>query len=316
MPAVADSISHNAKTKLRHAVQGLSRILPTQSFWEMSDGQAVRAAFNILLQREPGRGGYDEYLRRLSTDGLPRKNFLEMLRSSEEFRLNVGYSGWAAPQSLHLSRCEFIRSLPRARKILDLGGSHFASSVGALITMGYPYSFDELVIVDLPSEMRHESYQGPEFSTTASHLGTVRFEYHSMTELDRYANDEFDLVYSGQSIEHISEQAGKQFLNDVFRLLKPGGWLALDTPNARATRLQQDEFIDPDHEVEYYPEQLEEMIASAGFRIVEAKGLNYLGKSLIEGKYSADEMAFNQGVYSEYRDCYLLAYLCQRPPTN
>ena len=38
--------------------------------------------------------------------------------------------------------------------------------------------------------------------------------------------------------------------------LRPGGYFALDTPNGRLTRLQQADFIDPDHKIEYTFEQL------------------------------------------------------------
>ena len=61
--------------------------------------------------------------------------------------------------SLHYGRGVFIRSLPRARRILDIGGVALGVPYGALVLMGYPYTFEEIVIVDLPSEDRHELYQ-------------------------------------------------------------------------------------------------------------------------------------------------------------
>ena len=52
-------------------------------------------------------------------------------------------------------------------------------------------------------------------------------------------------------------------------MLRPRGYLALDTPNARVTRLMQDGFIDPDHKIEYTAEQLATKLENAGFTIRE-----------------------------------------------
>ena len=53
--------------------------------------------------------------------------------------------------------------------------------------MGYPYQFDDLVVIDLPSEERNELYRetdAPEVTQTA--LGPVRYRYHSMVDLSDY----------------------------------------------------------------------------------------------------------------------------------
>ena len=76
---------------------------------------------------------------------------------------------------------------------------------GALVLMGYPYTFDEIVIVDLPSEDRHELYQDDQRLTSVDVAGgRVSYRYHSMTDLSSYPAASFDMVYSGESIEHIT----------------------------------------------------------------------------------------------------------------
>ena len=103
----------------------------------------------------------------------------------------------------------FVRSLPPAKRILDLGGTSLGNPIGALVFMGYPYAFDDLVVVDLPSEERNELYREtacPEVTQTA--LGPVRYRYHSMADLSDYADKSVDLVYSGQSIEHVPVDVG------------------------------------------------------------------------------------------------------------
>ena len=76
---------------------------------------------------------------------------------------------------------------------------------GALVLMGYPYPFEEIVIVDLPSEDRHELYQDGQTQTTVDVAGgKVSYRYHSMTDLSSYPSASFDMVYSGESIFSIA----------------------------------------------------------------------------------------------------------------
>ena len=128
-------------------------------------------------------------------------------------------SGWRpspAPAglhgSLHASRCEFIIGLPRARRIVDLGGGHTTDDRGALVALGYPYDFDELVIVDLPPDDRHQLYKSDRFGDGETERGRVRYEYRSMVDLSFADDASVDLVYSGQSIEHVPEAAGDEVL--------------------------------------------------------------------------------------------------------
>jgi SAM-dependent methyltransferase len=215
--------------------------------------------------------------------------------------------------SLQASRSAFVQSFPKARTILDLGGTGLEMPEGALVAaFRYPYDFDELVIVDLPSEDRHEIYrEGQANDPVETPQGTVRYRYHSMTDLSGIASGSFDLVYLGQAIEHVSVDEADQVLAEVRRVLRPTGHLALDTPNARVTRLQQAEFVDPDHKYEYNHAEMVEKLQGAGFEILESKGLNYAGRSLKAGTFSMEEVAGRSALYDEIADCYLLSYLCR-----
>ena len=75
---------------------------------------------------------------------------------------------------------------------------------------------------------------------TQTNLGPVRYRYHSMVDLKEYADDSIDLVYSRAEHRACAFGVADDVLNEVFRVLRPGGYLAIDTPNARVTRLQQD----------------------------------------------------------------------------
>src|SRR6202034_136459 len=180
--------------------------------------------------------------------------------------------------------------------------------------MDYPYKFQEIVIVDLPSEDRHELYQDGQIQTTVEVAGgKVSYRYHSMVDLSSYPSESFDMVYSGESIEHITRQDAEQVLAEAPRVLKPGGILALDTPNAKLTRLQQEAFIDPDHKFEYRHAEMAAMLRGNGFVIERAMGINYGGESVARGVFDPTELATRRGIFDDIENCYLLAYVCRKP---
>ena len=102
-------------------------------------------------------------------------------------------------------------------------------------------------------------------------------------------------------------------LAEAHRVLKPGGILALDTPNANLTRLQQEAFIDPDHKYEYRHAEMAAMLRGNGFVIERAMGINYGGDSVARGVFDPTELATKRGVFDDIENCYLLAYVCRRP---
>ena len=216
-------------------------------------------------------------------------------------------------QSLHLSRMMFVRSLPPGKRILDLGGTALGNATGALVLMGYPYRFDDLVVIDLPSEERNAVYrEDTAHAVTRTALGPVRYRYHSMVDLSDYADGSVDLVYSGQSIEHVPVEVADVVLSEVRRVLRPGGHLGLDTPNARVTRLPRADFVDPDHEHEYTHGELSDKLVRAGFEDRGGQG-SQLCRPEPRGRFDVDGVATARGLFSEVEDCYLLAYVCRVP---
>jgi SAM-dependent methyltransferase len=279
---------------------------------KLSARQALEVAYELILGREPDPTGAASYLPGLQNGSVTPQQVAQWAVASGEWWSVTPFSGLG--QSLHFSRMMFVRSLPAGRRILDLGGTALGNATGALVLMGYPYAFDDLVVIDLPSEERNAIYQEDSaHAVTQTALGPVRYRYHSMVDLSDYADDSVDLVYSGQSIEHVPLDVADTVLSEVRRVLRPGGYLGLDTPNARVTRLQQAEFIDPDHEHEYTDGELRQKLTRAGFEVVEAKGLNYAGPSLAAGRFDVDQVATARGLFSQIEDCYLLAYLCRVP---
>ena len=146
------------ETWKRRVYRVFDRFVPTVPFRYLPPKQSVRMAFNVILDREPDAAGGAEYSRKLADGELSRHGVAEALAHSEEFRRQVPIGNVLL--SMHVSRSEFVAGLPRAARILDLGGTHQGLADGALVHLGYPYPFERLVVVDLPVEERDEIYQG------------------------------------------------------------------------------------------------------------------------------------------------------------
>jgi len=273
---------------------------------------AVRLAYQVVLGRDPDPVGLADYGGRLASGALTPDGMVREMFVAEEFEPRHVYPARFLHVSLHASRRDFVRGLPPARRILDLGGGWKWSAEGALVVMGYPYAFEELVIVDLPSDERHPLYRSEDHPPLQTRLGPVRYDYRSMTDLSGHADGAYDLIYSGQSIEHVPPAEGDVVLKEAYRVLRPGGVLAVDTPNAAVCRLQQAGFVDPDHKVEYTHAEMRAKLTAAGFALAEEKGLNYCGESVRSGVFSWEEAARNRGVFAMPEDCYLLAYVAAK----
>jgi SAM-dependent methyltransferase len=276
----------------------------------LSASQTLAAAYELLLHRPPDESGRASYLPGLEAGTMTAAQLAEWLLASGEWWTSVRFSELGA--SLHFSRSVFVRSLPKARRILDLGGTALGTSVGAMVLMGYPYHFDQLIVVDLPQDDRNDLYKKDQNRhVVETPLGPVHYHYHSMADLSSYPDASFDLVYSGQSIEHVPVADADTVLSEVARVLKPGGHLGLDTPNAAVCRLQQAAFIDPDHDHEYTHGEMVKKLEGNGFEVLEAKGLNYAGKSLADGVFSVEDVATRRGLFADIESCYLLSYVCR-----
>jgi predicted SAM-dependent methyltransferase len=244
---------------------------------------------------------------------LSRAHYLYRLYHSREFKEN----NWASMDFwlvLHRARQLVASQLPRAERIVDLGGSSEGNPEGAMITYGYPYTFKSLSIVELPREQRHELYTeicGEYDQVIETPQGPVNYVYTSMSDLSAFADGTIDLVYAGQSIEHVTVDEAKVVLREVHRVLKPGGHFCFDTPNHRVTILDPDYHVD-DHKYEYTHQEMTALLEGHGFAVREAKGIVLMNRSVREGRFIPEEAIERDRLYDDIEDCFLLYYKAQK----
>jgi SAM-dependent methyltransferase len=219
---------------------------------------------------------------------------------------------WA---SIHRARIQMVKQLPRADCIVDLGAES-GEPEGGLILMGYPYSFKHLFNVDLPVEDRHP-YYGPQKhhpQSVASKKGMIHWVYSSMVDLSRFDDATVDLVFAGQSIEHVTPEDAGTVCREAYRILKPGGFFCLDTPNRAVTQLHfRDELINPEHQYEYRHSEMVSLLQSHGFLIQEAKGISWAGPNVASSEFMEETCIQHEGMYDDIVNCYLLYYKCIKP---
>ena len=262
------------RRKLSAVIRG--RIEPNYAYgqldWkpELPLREFIALAYGLALCRHPGEPEIDYWQDQIESNNLPAHGIFQHLVESPEYRKAL------AP--LNHARLELIQRLPRAEVVVDLGGSTPHSEDGALYLMGYAPRAQRLVIVDLPPEDRFGEWKKE--SDASDRLlerewGTVEYWYLSLAELDRVEEQGFaQLVWSGNSIEHISEDEGDRMIAGAYQLLEPGGHFCLDTPNRSVTRrLLHGAMSHPDHKLEYDHAQLAAKLEKHGFQIEEAYGV-------------------------------------------
>lgn len=281
----------------------------------LSAARFVDLAYQLILGRDPDQVGFQEHVAQIESKQMTRERFVSILINSPEFRQNRLHK--VLIDVLHGARLQLIKQLPRANRIVDLGGSCRGRAEGALVIMGYPYPFERLSIVELPREQRHELYSThcedyqEEVQTPR---GPVNYVFTSMADLSAFANGTIDLVYAGQSIEHVTSDEARVVCREVQRILRPGGYFCLDTPNRAITRLQcPNQFINPDHKIEYTHAEMVQLLEASGLVIREAKGLCLTPESVRQGKFLPDDCRRHEGLFDDIENCYLMYYKCQAP---
>lgn len=212
---------------------------------------------------------------------------------------------------IHATRCVMARYLlPQGEIILDLGGGGCP-----LYNMGYAYRFKRLYIIELPPE-RRQFYKEIVINTECE-LGEVMIRYSDMTNLAGIEDSSVDFVWSGQSIEHVSEDLGMCMCQEIFRVLRRRRSFCLDTPNRLITQIHTHSvgggFVHPEHLIEYYPQQLMTILKNTGFIIDKALGLCEMSRTLLTGEFHYSDFIFGRRFTNEINNGYIQYYHCIKP---
>ncbi|HMQ32329.1 MAG TPA: DUF4214 domain-containing protein [Chloroflexaceae bacterium] len=284
--------------------------------WPLDPERFLQAAYGALLGREVDAAGAQMFLGPLGRGALSPVQVLDSICDSSEFKQRFDLP--IRPlDALHQARMLLIQTrLPPAEEVVDLGGAAHNEPRGALLMMGYPYRPRSITILDLPPDDR---IGGAAAAERLQHLvtdegTTVRYLYRSMADLDPIPDASVDMVVSGESIEHISEADAEHVCDEAWRILRPGGSFCLDTPNALLTRLQlPDQLIHPEHQKEYRPDEIREMLERRGFAIADAAAICPMPECLASGVFDFAEMTRNIGLSDNPDEGYMFYFRAVKP---
>jgi hypothetical protein len=99
----------------------------------------------------------------------------------------------------------------------------------------------------------------------------VEWVKNTLGDMSHVQTGSVDLVFAGEVIEHVWPDDVANFLCEAHRVLRPDGWLVLDSPNRRVTHPLA--WHHPEHTVEYTVEEMVELLLAGGFGDVRVRGL-------------------------------------------
>jgi hypothetical protein len=279
---------------------------------------AARMAYQLILRRSIDPPALAEWRRRLREQPSSLVALVNGLVLSEEYRLLArSHADAVVLNYLHSERSRLVRNLPAGDVIVDLGGVDPGDPRGCLVGMGYPHRFTRLTIIDVPPHQSLEQQRAAGmFNDHDTAQGRVHYVYAPMQEFARaeIAPGTVDLVWMGQSIEHIGEADLDALLPQIYRALRPGGRFCFDTPNRRITRTQvPNGYIHPDHKIEYEAAALREKMIRAGFEVRRVAGLGLARGAAAGQGFHAAELIDNMPLNDDPERSYIIYFEVTRP---
>lgn len=160
-------------------------------------------------------------------------------------------------QLLHDGRSAFLRQMPK------VGGTLL--SAGCSGTWYFNW---------ISERTGHSSrHIGLEFYSPKPHDLPQNVEWIANTvgDMSGVNDQECDLVFSGQNLEHLWPEDVAGFFLESNRVLKEGGWVVVDSPNRLVTEALG--WSHPEHTVEYTPAEAVHITELAGFDVATIKGI-------------------------------------------
>jgi len=272
----------------------------------------ARVLFEAVLGRPVDADAAASLKRRVSSDQFDAFAWLvELIGSSEFVDRLLARSVDAHLGLINRARQIMVRRLlPSAKRIIDLRWIN-----SPLVHMGYAHPFLQMVMVDLEVGQRHPMYREASFGQRDGERVVV----HSgdMTRLDAFPNDSFDLAWSGQSIEHVDLEAGARMCAEAFRVLSPGAYFCLDTPNRSITAIHTRDigggFIHPEHKHEYQVPELRGLLRDTGFDIVAEHGICEMPLTCATGRFHYEDFVLGNSIIDDPSKAYIQYFTARKP---
>jgi SAM-dependent methyltransferase len=139
--------------------------------------------------------------------------------------------------------------------------------LGAILDVGAAYGlFLNEVRHQMPGLERYAVEPDQDAPTELSNVAVLETDFDAFWRGERFSQGQFDAINLSHVLEHMLNPS--EALANLRRLLKPGGYLQVETPNDdRAALSRDDRASDLPHLWFFGQKGLEELIRSAGFNI-------------------------------------------------
>ena len=163
---------------------------------------------------------------------------------------------WA---KVFVRRCKYAKEFSQKKRVLDLccGTGWTANELSKVAKVVKAVDYSKESIEKAKKEFQNEN---------------LFFEQMNALNLN-YPDSSFDTVVSMEAIEHFTENDGKVFLSEVYRVLKKGGYFVGSTPQVETKnplKILAMKKIDPYH-LHLYSKKMLEKSLSAIFNRVEVE---------------------------------------------
>ena len=163
---------------------------------------------------------------------------------------------WA---KVFVRRCKYAKEFSQKKRVLDLccGTGWTANELSKVAKVVKAVDYSKESIEKAKKEFQNEN---------------LFFEQMNALNL-KYPDSSFDTVVSMEAIEHFTENDGKVFLSEVYRVLKKGGYFVGSTPQVETKnplKILAMKKIDPYH-LHLYSKKMLEKSLSAIFDRVEVE---------------------------------------------
>lgn len=153
------------------------------------------------------------------------------------------------PESEREIHTRYLPLFQPGQKVIDLGcgAGHFLKMLQEQGVEAYGIDFDPAAVAEARAQ------------------GLTVFEGDAVTHMRQLRADSIDAIFSTHLVEHLDVALVYTIINETSRVLKPGGFLLLTTPNVKALISNVEMFwLHFDHKRFYHPRLLEFFMQDCG----------------------------------------------------